>query len=106
MAPPRKEAADHAGGSGVELNAGAGGGDVTKQLEVPTKPDSVRILVQGAEGGYDAHIDFDNTRITNSGGATSDVDVERSVNSNRTVTVTITDTSGVSNVVDYDILLV
>lgn len=106
MTTPRKEAADHAGGTGVELNSGAGGGDVVEQLEVPTKPDSVRVLVQGAEGGYDVHIDFDNTRITNSGTSTSDVDVERAANSNETVTVTITDTSAASNTVDYDILVV
>jgi hypothetical protein len=106
MGTPRKEAADHASQAGVELDSGSGGGDVVEDLDVPTKPDTVRVLVQAASGGYDVYIDFENTRITNTGSSTSDVDIERAVNSNTTVTVTITDTSGASNTVDYDILLV
>lgn len=106
MTTPRKEASDHRGASGVELDSASGGGDVVHNLDVPDKPDTLRILVQSAEGGYDVHIDFPNTRITNSGTATTDVDVERSVNAHDGITVTITDTSGVSNIVDYDILIV
>lgn len=103
---PRKEDSDHAGATGETLHDGSSASDVTESLDTPGKPDSVRVLVQNADGTFDVTIAFEHTSITQSGGSGSPVDLERAVPAPGTVTVTISDTSAASNAVDYDILVV
>lgn len=103
---PRKEDSDHAGATGAAIHDGTNPSDESVSLTVPGRPDSVRILVQNATGGYTVTVEFSNTSVSFSGDSTTDVDEERAVMDNTTVDVTISDTSGASNTVDYDVLLV
>lgn len=103
---PREETSDHRTGSAVELDSGSGGGDVTEDLTVPGRPELLVVVVQNATGNFSVTVDFDNTQVSLQSGASTDLDTTRRPASNGTVTVTISDDSGSSNTVDYDILLV
>jgi hypothetical protein len=98
--------ADHRTGSAVELDSASGGGTVTESLNVRGSPDEVRVIVQNATGNYSVDIDFDNTSVSLQDAASTDFEGTQTVYSNVTVDVSISDDSGASNTVDYDILLV
>ena len=99
---PMTEDSSHRTGSDVDVNAAT----ESLSLDVPGRPDSIRVLVTNAAGGFSVEVAFNNTAVTETGGSGTPVDIERTVNSPDTVDVTITDTSGAANTVDYDILLV
>lgn len=96
----------HRTGSDVELDSASEGGDVVESLELVGLPREIRVIVQNATGNYSVDVSFDNTSLSLQSGASTNLDVEQPLYTNNTVTVTISDDSGVSNTVDYDILLV
>lgn len=98
--------ADRAGATGATLHDGTTASDVTESLEVKGRPEDVRVLVQNADGGFDVTVAFSNTSVSYSGDGTTDVDEQRPVVDNTTVDITISDTTGAANSVDYDILLI
>lgn len=99
---PRTESSDHKTGSNVDVNSST----ENVSMAVPGRPDSVRVLVTNAGGDFTVTISFDNTSVSFSGGSGTPVDVERAVMSNSTVDVSISDDSGSSNTINYDVLLV
>ena len=94
--------ADHQTGSNVDVNAAT----ETVSLDVNSQPDEVRIIVQNQTGAFSVDVNFDNTSRVVQDNANAAVDTQEPVVSDTTVDVVISDDSGASNTVDYDILLV
>jgi hypothetical protein len=94
--------ADHATGSALDINAST----ETVSLDVNKQPDEVRIIVQNQTGAFSVDVNFDNTSRSVQSATDSAVDTQEPVASDTTVEVVISDDSGASNTVDYDILLV
>lgn len=97
---------DHATASNHELDSGNGGGDAVESLTVMGRPETVKILVQNATGNYSVDVAFDNTSLSLVSASSTNSELTQDVFSNTTVDVTISDDSGASNTVDYDILLI
>jgi hypothetical protein len=93
---------DHRTGAAVDVNANP----VTEELDVHSQPDEVRVIVQNATGNFSVDVAFDNTTISVQDGASTDANEQVPVASDQTVTVSISDDSGASNTLDYDLLLV
>lgn len=99
---PRSENSDHRTANNVDVNAESEVIDLT----VPNRPDSVRILVTDAEGTFEVEVEYDNTIVVFDGDVDDPVDVERACMSNETCIVRINDTSGSTNTVNYDVMVV
>lgn len=103
---PREETSDHRTGSSVELDSASGGGTVTESMSVMGRPDKVRVIVQNATGNYSVDVQFDNTSVSLQSGASTNLETTQKAFSNTTIDVVISDDSGASNTVDYDLLLI
>lgn len=97
---------EHETGSSVELDSGSGGSTETISFDVKKSYEEVRVLVQAATGNFSVALNFDNTSIDLQSGASTDLEVTQDIFSNSTVDVVISDDSGASNTVDYDVMLV